>query len=100
MPHNGRTILTAGRIPDGSTTGRGRHRQAAMTTLMMCRTKVMPQNDAAAMAESVIAAAIGASNDKAVTGTKYTERNLLTGRPRRCHCERSEAIQSLRQDGR
>jgi hypothetical protein len=40
-----------------------------MTTLMRWRRKVMPQNDAAAMAESVIAADIGASNDNAVTGS-------------------------------
>ena len=67
MPQTGRTMLTAGRMPDGSATGRGRHRQAAMTTLMRWRSKAMPQNDAAAMAESVITADIGASNDKAVT---------------------------------
>ena len=65
-------MLTGGSAADDSTTGDfaiglGRQRQAAIMMLAMWNTLVMPQNIAAATAEAVMSAAIGASNDSVVT---------------------------------
>jgi hypothetical protein len=65
-------MLTGGNAAGGSaigdvTIGFGRQSQAATMMLAMWNTMVVPQNIAAATAEAVMSAAIGASNDSVVT---------------------------------